>query len=291
MNFLQVWQLNTTSFDQVVQDAKAHGFDAILQKAIDGTSWMNKFDQSPWAIDGPLMIEQLRIVAHSHGLQFYVWTNPLWSVDQLVQALMTAQAANAADGLFLDVEPYSGSFWGAWRPVGDARKLMQRIRSQAEHATIILQPDPRTARLAEIRPTEWMDYCNAIAGQHYHVDFGTHIEDEIQNAKNLARQFNKPAYITIQTNAPTDEVSKGAQLAQTELAGTVAYRYGNGNLDGFQFTHENDMVTVTFSRREVLANLDIMWGWTNPLEELQANEAVKQLRDSIVAVKSSLGLS
>src|SRR6266542_3783079 len=103
----------------------------------------------------PPAVAAQRDRCHAAGLQYYVWTVPLHDVDLDVQAERTSQAALAADGLFLDVEPYvrqpnSPPFWGPLRPVGLARSFMERIRARAPDAWLSLQPDPRPARLAEI---------------------------------------------------------------------------------------------------------------------------------------------
>ncbi len=189
--------------------AKDFGFDTLLVKALDGVNWMADYDGGADAISSAAAVAAQRDRCHAAGLQYYVWTVPLHDVDLDVQAERTSQAVLAADGLFLDVEPYvrqpnSPPFWGPLRPVGLARSFMERIRARAPDAWLCLQPDPRPARLAEIRPEEWMPFVNAFSGQHYWTDFELDTANwpnrarlELAQAADIGRTWNKPVLPTL----------------------------------------------------------------------------------------------
>lgn len=290
MNLLQVWQFNQNSLSDVINVAKERGFDGILVKAIDGLNWMNEFDSGEDALGSLLDVAKQRDVVYNSGLRYHIWTNPLFS-DHAKQGNLTGEIANLVDGLWLDVEPYGNSFWGAWRPEGAATEFMRRLRDVVPTAYVVLQPDPRPNRLAEIRPEEWMADCNAIAGQHYFTTFGSDPIEEMVYAASLSQRFGKPAYATLQTDAPVnDNMLAIIHARSNNLEGIVAYRYNHGTLDAFKFESDNDLVTVTFNRREVLASLDTLWGWKNQLNNLTAYRASQEMTDAILNVKKQLNL-
>ena len=121
MKLLQIWKFggsgrDADSFADAISEAGQHGFDGLLVKALDGTEWMSVFDPSGDAISSADHGAGQRDQCQAAGLKYYVWTN-LHNVDLEVQAQRTAAAVLASDGLFLDVEPYSGRppFWGPAR--------------------------------------------------------------------------------------------------------------------------------------------------------------------------------
>lgn len=211
MKLLQIWKFggngrDAESLAAAISKSSQHGFDGLLVKALDGTEWMSTFDPAADAITSPDQVAAQRDQCHAAGLKYYVWTNPLHNVDLEAQAQRTAAAALASDGLFLDVEPYSGRppFWGALREPGLADGFMRRLRDLAPDLWIALQPDPRPARLAEIRPEEWFPYIDAFAGQHYWTDFSpsketwaTRARLELSNAAEIGRHWNKPVIPTL----------------------------------------------------------------------------------------------
>lgn len=213
MRILQVWQYGGSvaaerSLDDAIILANACGFDALLCKALDGTTWMGAIDSSPDALSSATEIASQQQRAHAAGLRYFVWTNPLWTVDRSRQADLTAEAALAADGLFLDAEPYD-QFWGAWRPTGDARAFMERIRQRAPGAFLVLQPDPRPQRLLELRPEEWLPYVQVLSGQHYWSDFQRpptveHAKAELAQAQEMGRVYGVKVWPTVPGNAPIE---------------------------------------------------------------------------------------
>jgi hypothetical protein len=211
VKLLQIWKFagrgrDADSLDQAIALAQQYGYDGLLVKALDGTQWMSAFDPSTDAIGSADQVAAQRDRCHAANIKYYAWTNPLHDVDLDVQAQRTAAAARMSDGLFLDVEPYSGRppFWGALRPTGLADSFMRRVRDLAPDAWFALQPDPRAARLREIRPEEWFPYVDAFAGQHYWTDFspapetwGTRARLELTYAAELGRAWNKPVLPTL----------------------------------------------------------------------------------------------
>jgi hypothetical protein len=227
LKLLQVWQYGLPTAKEetlaaAIKTAKEFGFTGLLVKALDGPDWMSNFQSSQDALGSVEEAADQRKKSAAAGLGYYIWTVP--KPDQWqAQADITAELALATDGVFLDVEPYP-EFWGPWRPVGLATQFMQRVRQAAPEAWIVLQPDPRKARLAEIRPDEWMAHCDAIAGQHYWSDFQVSSRDELTRAKELVEHYQKPAYPTLPGNAPLGTFPLDML---TEFAGFVVWRLGS----------------------------------------------------------------
>lgn len=222
LKLLQIWQWEGRSLQDAIDICKSTGLTGIVVKALDGTTWMGGgIDPSPWALGSPEEVQAQADVAHLNGLYYFVWTNPL-AVDLNAQAELTGYAANACDGLFLDVEPYA-QFWGPWRPIGLASNFMQAVRLVAPGAFVALQPDPRPGHLAEIRVLEWLPFCDALAGQWYWSDFHTDPVDELAYAALLGQQQSIPVLPTLPGNAPTT----GFPLDMIrQFPGFVVWRWG-----------------------------------------------------------------
>jgi hypothetical protein len=206
LKLLQVWQYGLPTaaektLDDAIATAQEFGPTGLLVKALDGASWMNEFDHTRDALGSVDQAQAQHDACTANKLDYYVWTNP-HTDDWQTQADVTAQLALVTDGVFLDVEPFAG-FWGPFKPVGLAQQFMERVRSQADGAFIALQPDPRPQHLEEIRVNEWMEFCSALAGQHYWSDFQTDPRNELKKANALAAQFGKDVYPTLPGNAPT----------------------------------------------------------------------------------------
>ncbi len=245
MKLLQVWKFSgdgrdADSLADAIGSATRHGFDGLLVKALDGTDWMRNFDTAADALASAEQVAAQRDACRAAHLSYYVWTNPLHDVDLELQAQLTAAAALSSDGLFLDVEPYSGHppFWGAMRPPGLADGFMRRVRELAPDAWIALQPDPRAARLAEIRPEEWFPYVNAFAGQHYWTDFSPSPESwatrarlELSNAAEIGRTWNKPVIPTLPGISNADAFP--TKLLR-DFPGFVVYRLGSTSSETLQ---------------------------------------------------------
>lgn len=200
LRLLQIWQWEGQSLLGVINLCEQYGFTGLLVKALDGTSWMSQFDSHPDALGSVSEVRSQADVVHDANLNYFTWTNPLQK-DYLAQATLTARISEACDGVFLDVEPYA-QFWGATAPVGRAREFMETLRGVSPDAFVVLQPDPRPARLAEIRVEEWLPYCDALSGQHYWSDFQSSPTGELLRAKALGETWNVPVLPTLPGNAP-----------------------------------------------------------------------------------------
>lgn len=214
-----------SNLEQAADLAIRYGFTGLLCKALDGTTWMGTIpvqSRAPDAIRSVRQVQQHHEYCHSRGLEYYIWTNPLTTNSIVTQAELSGDLANACDGLFLDVEPYN-EFWGRNNPVGMARDFCQRIRQKAPDAFICLQPDPRPTQFPGIRPEEWLDYVDAVSGQHYWPLFGTTAQAELAAAQRFAELCGKPNYPTLYYNINPHEPIEG------EFPGFVLFVMGYAN--------------------------------------------------------------
>ena len=242
---LQVWQWGQpTQAEVYIEEAIAlcqrFGYTGVSVKAIDGTRWMGDVTSQQNQPEALRSLADIRLQAqkvHAANLYYAVWTNPLGEAGEADLAGSIA-ALGEVDALFLDVEPYD-QFWGAWRPEGEARAYMERIRELAPRAYIVLQPDPRAGRLAEIRPEEWLPYCNAIAGQHYFSTFGVDPLSEMDRAVGLGAELRAiypwldlGVYPTLPSGStdPGELAQAVRRLEDHGVRGIVHWRMGDANI-------------------------------------------------------------
>ena len=232
--YMQVWQWGPPhaaerTIDEAIALCHEYNIQGLLLKALDGTTWMGDVDHSPDAIHGHDDIHRLRLKCSDAGLGFGVWTNPLHGDTGYLarQAMLYAQAGDIAGLLALDVEPF-GAFWGANRPKGDAAYFTDSIRSHAPDLPIIFQPDPRPARLAELRPDEWIANANVMSGQHYWTNFDTTWYDEYIAAFNNHAKWPSPETApTFPGNAPAGGIAGFVRAIMTsEAQGAIIWRLG-----------------------------------------------------------------
>lgn len=241
---LQIWQYNTQAektMAEAIQTALDYGFTGIVQKALDGNTWMGNVDPSSDAIHSSNDVARLCNQCNEAGLSFYIWTVPhAVDVDMAQQAIDTAACATACNGVFLDVEPYAG-FWGI-QPAGIATTFMKALTDQLggndlrDPAILItLQPDPRPARIVDIKIAEWLPYVDAVAPQHYWSTFGTTPEQELQNADDLWDQLwamKEPLQYWLTVPGATDpSLIEGIDLSDSNepgwpFNGLVVWRLG-----------------------------------------------------------------
>lgn len=234
---LQVWQWapgesSEQNLDDMCTTALAFGFDGLLIKAMDGLDWHASYFGGQDALGSVEQAAQQCAYVNGRGLSYYVWTNPHYFADGQLEAQgrLYGQLASVCDGLALDTEPYP-QFWGANQPVGAAQRFMAALRSVAPSARIIFQPDPRPARLAELRPEEWIPSCDVIAGQHYWTDFQTDPAEELAAASRLGLQWGKPVWPTL------PGIADPASFPMEQIAGFegfVVWRLGVTGPQGLQ---------------------------------------------------------
>src|SRR5262249_59933012 len=91
MKLVQIWKFSgrdreADDLDGAIAAASRNGFDGLLLKALDGTSWMRDYDGSPDALASADQVAAQRDRCHAAGLKLYVWANPLHDVDLDLQA-------------------------------------------------------------------------------------------------------------------------------------------------------------------------------------------------------------
>src|SRR4051794_21742715 len=170
--WLQVHQLDSLpgdrdSLSEIITLAKRYRAGGIMLKAFDGDAWMGsdiRFpDTAPDALRSIAQIAAQKAACDLAGIGYAVWVNPLHPFDfgrgldfLDREADLYAAAGKAAGRIVFDSEDGAG-FWGANRPVGHARRLMNRFRGQAPNVVTVWQPDGRRRfqHLDNLRPSEW----------------------------------------------------------------------------------------------------------------------------------------
>lgn len=296
VRLLQVWQYAAQAertLDEVVATARRFGFTGILIKAIDGVTWMGKVpNETPFA-DALRSLEQAkeqRSRVNAAGLQYCLWTNPLWTEDRLAQAQLTAQLTGACDALFLDVEPFD-HFWGANRPPGDATNFMMAVRAVAPTATIVLQPDPRPGRFDEIRPEEWLPHCDGLAGQHYWNTYETDPVDQMTKAVAQAASLHIAPIPTLPLGTSPELMLQGIEsLQRAGVTSWCGWRLGVGAQATLAVAGRpaGPGTPTAVDNRTTIANVLNGWGGkvaAGKLSAADAAQAVFELRGAADAIQ------
>jgi hypothetical protein len=235
---LQLWQFEGRSLKQVCDQALQYGFNGVMVKAFDGDRWMNVFDVgSTDALGSVEKVTAQRAHCESKGLRYAIWTNPLYGDNDYLsrEAELYAAAANAAGVIVWDTEPYD-QFWGPNRPRGAATRLMSRFRALAPQALCVWQPDPRPARLAELRPEEWAPFMQVYSPQVYWSDFQRPVIDVLQEAWDGYLRMQAQSGLaptcefapTLPGNAsPTSLAESFRWLHTATVMGVMVWRYGS----------------------------------------------------------------
>jgi len=186
--WIQIHQLDDlpdgrNTLNDLIALATEFRFGGLLLKAFDGDAFMgseiDEPDTSEDALRSIAQIAEQKARCVAAGVGYGVWVNPLHPADFHLgldfldrQADRYAQAANAAKLIVFDSED-GRKFWGALRPVGHARRLMEGFRSKSPDSITVWQPDGRTRfdHLQNLRPEEWAPHMNVYAPQTYWTDF------------------------------------------------------------------------------------------------------------------------
>lgn len=232
--YLQTWHLTQPyaaerTFPEVVSLCQSYGLAGIMVKAFDGTDWHATYAPEHDALRSVEQAVEQRDFARSRGIGYLPWTNPLHGSRAFLtrQADLYAALGAAVGMLAFDSEPYP-SFWGANRPAGDAAYFMDRFRAGAPDCATVWQPDPRPARLAELRPAEWAPHMNVYAPQVYWPAFGQ------PSGSVLAQAFDGFQSLGIAEWAPTlpgdadpAELAAALELIRVQgSAGCLVWRVG-----------------------------------------------------------------
>ncbi len=232
--YLQTWQYGQPyaaeqNLDDAIALALKYGASGVSPKVLDGTVWMDAYNPGHGAPASIVDVERDAQKCHDAGLLYLPWTNPLWGDDAhlMRQAGMYAAVGDIAGYLVWDSEPYP-QFWGAWKPVNAARRMLDEFHRRAPDCINIWQPDPRPGRLAELRPEEWTPYMHIYTPQSYWTDFGTAVEGEIDRAADQAAQmgFSEVAP-TIPANGDAGAVPVAlGRMAERGMSSCFAWRMG-----------------------------------------------------------------
>jgi hypothetical protein len=243
--WLQVHQLNALpgdrdSLDEIIDLAKDCRAGGIMLKAFDGDAWMGSEIRFPdTAADALRSIDQIaeqKATCDRAGIGYAVWVNPLHPADFHLgvdfldrQADLYAAAGNAAGRIVFDSEDGAG-FWGANRPVGHARRLMERFRNQAPDVVTVWQPDGRQRfnHLDNLRPSEWAPHMNVYAPQVYFTAFQRPFADELEiqfaTFEELKAHHGMPANAewrpTFGADSPSNEILAAMTMAANDQNAT-----------------------------------------------------------------------
>lgn len=239
MKALQIWEYppNQPNLQAMIDYAAETGFDTLLAKGLEGTSWHGEYTPGSDYIRAAEDIAEFTEQCHRSGVQYHTWCVPRPNVNMEIQAQMMSELAIGSDGLWIDAEPYP-AFWGANQPEEKVRLLMGRVRELAPDQLLVLQPDPRPARFAELRGDVWMEYCNVMSGQHYWSDFWPPSDPgdalrELNQAAEYQEYFNKPVWPTCPTNCPTSNLTQEVLDILAGFAGFAVFRAGSGPYENF----------------------------------------------------------
>lgn len=242
--YIQQWQYGggvaaEKDIHALIALAVEYNAAGIMEKCADGLSWMGRITNSSGQLITPKSPTNIAdVLAHrdatvAAGLDYLPWVNPLHGNRAFlrVQATLYALIGQRVGRLAWDTEPYE-HFWGANRPVGDAAFLMDEFRRHAPDCVNVWQPDPRDARLAELRPLEWAQHMNVYAPQAYFGDFQTAPAAEIEHAWEQRNALGIAEVApTISTGGATPEGFAEAITAMGELGMTSLCAWRLGTLD------------------------------------------------------------
>lgn len=219
---LQVWQNADPA--TVAQFAVDCGIDGVIWKAVDGLNRMLSLQQ----------VVEINNIMHDSGVHFGVWTNPRGAFDIYQQAKISAEAFECCDFGFLDVEPYP-LFWGANNPPGHALQFASELLRNTNRP-VCIQPDPRPARLAEIRIDEWTQAgVIGFSGQHYWTDFQQDHQFVVAQAILELGKHGEFSMPTLPGDAALDQLHwAGEALARSGAHGLVFWRYASPQEIGVQ---------------------------------------------------------
>jgi hypothetical protein len=155
-----VWQFSSDGApDEIGRQLLNHRLGIVI-KTHDGPRWMAEFDESEFAIDGPVQVATLANYYESAGVPFYAWC-VLQGSDPETEARMAADVLDSgARALYID----PGIDDGPWEGDGSAAKAFgEEVRRLVPEAPIILTLDPRPWLMQDIPVADLAPFCNAIA--------------------------------------------------------------------------------------------------------------------------------
>lgn len=165
-----VWQFGTDGDPSRIAAALSpHGLGVIV-KTHDGVEWMNKYDGSPHAVNGPAQVANLARYFEDRRVLFHAWC-VVKGMDPVREAAMAAEVLDAgARSVVLDLEGSSG-FWAG--STDDARRFGDELRRLTPFGRVDISIDPRPWRINLAPMPEFVAATDAIWPQLYWDTFNT----------------------------------------------------------------------------------------------------------------------
>jgi LysM repeat protein len=165
-----VWQFSTDGGpDEIGAKLRDHDLGIIL-KTHDGETWMSEYDNSPYAVSGPVQVQVLAEYFEDAGVPFHTWCVVHGSDPEKEAQMVASVALSGARSIYLDVEPHEG-FWRG--TPADAVAYGAELRKLVPQANVILSIDPRPWVVKDTPMKEFAAFSDAIAPQNYWGVFDT----------------------------------------------------------------------------------------------------------------------
>lgn len=161
-----VWQFDDDGAPEEIRGRLAYYGMGIVLKSHDATTWMARWDESGWAIDGGQKVRELADFFEYGGVPFHAWC-VVKGLDPIREAQMCAEVlANGARSMVIDLEPSDGgSFWQGTPEA--ALEFGRELRRWQPDAFVSFAPDPRPWQVEVLPCREFASFCNEIAPQTY----------------------------------------------------------------------------------------------------------------------------
>ena len=142
----------------------------VAVKTHDGVDWMSRWDNTPWAVNGPGQVGALADYFEQFNVPFHAWCVPTGE-DPLREAAMAAQVlASGARSLLLDLEGSSGFWRGS---ANDAQVFCEELRRLSPYTRVDITIDPRPWRMHLVPMDRFIPYIDGIWPQLYWDTFNT----------------------------------------------------------------------------------------------------------------------
>jgi len=170
-----VWQFSRDGPpDQIVQALAQYNL-GILVKTHDGTTWMSKWDTSPYAVFGPIQVAVLAHYFETYGVPFHAWC-VVKGLEPQQEAEMCAQVVGAgARSIVVDLEPHSG-FWQGTPQA--ALTFGREFRRLQPNATLYVCVDQRPWVVSRVPAKEFGSFAQGFVPQIYWETFNS--SDNVQ---------------------------------------------------------------------------------------------------------------
>ena len=158
------WQFGSDGAPSQIAAALAPNRLGVTVKTHDGVDWMSRWDNSPWAVNGPAQVAALADYFEQLNVPFHAWCVPTGE-DPLREAAMAAQVlASGARSLILDLEGSSGFWVGT---ANDAQVFCEELRRLSPNARVDITIDPRPWRMFRVPMDRFIPHIDGIWPQLY----------------------------------------------------------------------------------------------------------------------------